>query len=115
MSRAVHSLLRLPPQSCDSRVSQGWGNEFYPELNGERGLLVYHCGRLIWPYMPFDILDTSRGSSSSSELRSDENALPVVGVVEADMWTPTPNFQDFFSNDFYQSAILSLRQSLLTI
>jgi Morc6 ribosomal protein S5 domain 2-like/CW-type Zinc Finger len=99
--------------ACATKVSGGWGREVYPVLNGDHGLLVYHCGRLIWPYMSLTILDTSQFENLYGSLQFNATSPPIVAVVEADMWTPTPNFQDFLSNDFYRSSLISLRQSLI--
>lgn len=66
----------------------------------EFGIMIYCKGRLIRPYLKVGLQ-----AAPVSEIR-------VVGVVEADFLTPTPNMQTFEKDKLYQGLMFSLDRYL---
>lgn len=64
------------------------------------GMLLYCRGRLIRPYLKLGLQ-----TQDSADMR-------VVGIVEAEFLTPTPNMQSFERDKYYQGLMFSLDRYL---
>lgn len=76
------------------------------------GMLVYCGGRLIWPYVRFAAHESAEHPGGNAALKRRRVFKPIVGVVEVDAWTASPNAQSFTGNELLKRTKQTIERNL---